>query len=514
MKLESMRSLSAVQEIHEGHSRLSVLMDLRPAFDGLYGIAQESRLSFALMQEMKAIEVSGLIHHPALPLAQGLSQRPRSETETVSADEILQLSRLVARSLPRTGPLSGLRDFCALTMSLLAVHGRCVLDSPIPLHRFPPAEFDHFLWSRLFSQTLSSEEFRRCLEATYAVLSPPWNVMHAIELVPWLHRYAKVDTSGYDVLIAQTPWPGRTHDRTQLVVRFHDAVPIFMPHTLKQPRMGQRFQASALRANAVNALFACPSAASRSALLKVFPDVEDRALVVYDRVSRAYRPTRPDREHIREIVVSRASNARMALAARRYAKAQPGFPFFLMVGTLEPRKNHKGFIAAWETMCLSVGHSTPALVIVGSPGWQSSSITQTIKTDRYRSPICHLESVSTAELRDLYSAAEAVICPSFEEGFDLPSVEAMCCGAAVVASDIPIHRETLRDAALFFDPYSVEDMFDVLKRAVEQDVQLGLRANAAEQAVRFDDAIVRGQWETVFEACRVRKMTQRAMTAA
>lgn len=486
-------------------SPLSVLVDLRPAFDGLYGIAQETRLSFALMQELNGVEVSGLIHHPAHALARGLSATaPKAAGRSV--EEIFALSRFVARSAPHTGPLARFRNIGSVLLAFLAVQARRIFGAPIPLHHFVPAGFDHFLWSRLFALTLSPVEFRRCLDAAYATLSPPWQTMHASALLPWLGPYAKVDTSNYDVLVAQSPWPARPHDRTQLVVRFHDAVPVYMPHTMKQPRMGQRFQTSALRSNAPAALFACPSAASRAELLKLYPDAEHRAFVVQDRVSPTYSPSWPAREAVRNTVALRSSGGGDArVAAMQHLNAQASFPYFLMVGTIEPRKNHGGVLAAWEMLRQQMGEPAPALVLVGSQGWQSAPLRDAIAAAERRGPLYHLESVPAQELRDLYSAASAVICASFDEGFDLPAVESLRCGAAIVASDIPVHREMLGDAALFLDPYSVEDIFGVLRRAAGRDVQLELRANASRRADRFDDSTVKAQWELVFDACRDRR---------
>ena len=99
-----------------------------------------------------------------------------------------------------------------------------------------------------------------------------------------------------------------------------------------------------------------------------------------------------------------------------------------------------------------------ALVFVGSPGWDNSGLLRAMQKWQSSGDLFHLSDVPPSQLRLLYAAADAVVCPSVSEGFDLPGVEALRCGGAVAASDIPVHREILGEAALYFDPYSTAGM--------------------------------------------------------
>jgi hypothetical protein len=106
-------------------------------------------------------------------------------------------------------------------------------------------------------------------------------------------------------------------------------------------------------------------------------------------------------------------------------------------------------------------------------------------------------------MRALYSSAEAVVCPSVSEGFDLPSVEAIRCGAAVAASDIPTHREILGEAALYFDPYSADSMSDTIARFLGNgQVKASMRSTIENQALKFSKSIVSDQWHHMLESCR------------
>jgi alpha-1,3-rhamnosyl/mannosyltransferase len=95
--------------------------------------------------------------------------------------------------------------------------------------------------------------------------------------------------------------------------------------------------------------------------------------------------------------------------------------------------------------------------------------------------------VSDEQLACLYTAAAAAVVPSLAEGFGLPAVEAAACGAPVVLSELPAHRETLGDAALYFPPRDTAALRDALERALSEP-ELGDRARAAVVNLSWDAA--------------------------
>jgi glycosyltransferase involved in cell wall biosynthesis len=489
---------------------LSVLYDLRPAFEGFYGIAQETRLTFPLLQEFEDLEVTGLINHPARILARASSQDPSIDHNLTPALRIKALSRFVASTTPPVGLAGTLSDKAKTALNLTWLQLLTMLGARIPLDRFDGAEFGDFLWRTLFWRSLPPTEFERCRTARYATLWAPWSAMHATALVPWPRKYARIDTSGYDVLVAQTPWPGTVGPRTRLVVRYHDSMPVFLPHTVKQPRLHQFFHLSALQENAKSAAFACVSEHSRTKLLQLFPGLEKRAFVVHDHIADDYFPETATHETVTNIVTSRidgASEPDLGSAHQHNSfydthVRQEDFRFLLVVSTLEPRKNHLGLLAAWEAARMKIKHRV-ALVFVGSSGWGNTSLLRAMRKWQSSGELFHLSAVPPSELRLLYAAADAVVCPSVSEGFDLPSVEALRCGGAVAASDIPVHREILGEAALYFDPYSTAGMCDALVRLLTvEEVRSDLRGKAGQQAAKYDKSGVRRQWQQVFDYCR------------
>lgn len=120
----------------------------------------------------------------------------------------------------------------------------------------------------------------------------------------------------------------------------------------------------------------------------------------------------------------------------------PGRPYFVLVGTIEGRKNHLLILNIWAEMARRLGASCPQLVIIGKRGWESEQAVDML--DRCEALLGHVielprcdDATLGAYLRD----ARALLFPSFVEGYGLPLVEALALGTPVIASDLPVFRE-------------------------------------------------------------------------
>ena len=487
---------------------LSVLHDLRPAFEGYYGISQETRLTFSLLRALDGIALTGLIQHPRLPLARGLRTIERAEGSPSPAEKYRILSQLVTSTTPRSGPLAPLCDTAHALFDFARLQMRSLVGAKVPLFHFEGEEFGDFLWRTLFHHALPPEDFEHCRSTPYAALRSPWRAMHATALLPLGRKYPRIDTSSYDIVVAQTPWPGLVNRNTRLIVRYHDAVPVFLPHTCQRPQLGRYFHIAALKENARSAFFACLSEHSRGQLVRLFPSLENRSFVVHNCISEAFFPDTVAPRTLATIVKSRiepATEPPLGSAIEREAfydsHLPDGFRYILVVSTLEPRKNHLGLLAGWEALRMRSGLPVK-LVLVGAPGWQNGRLLGAIRKWQARGELFHLSELAPSELRLLYNGADSVVCPSVSEGFDLPSVEALRCGSAVVASNIPVHREMLGDAAIYFDPYSPQDACDALLRIFEQDtIRQDLRGKATAQGAKYDRPRILEQWRRMFDQC-------------
>lgn len=129
--------------------------------------------------------------------------------------------------------------------------------------------------------------------------------------------------------------------------------------------------------------------------------------------------------------------------------------FLLFVGTLEPRKN---LLTLLKALAQIIGQSPlrPQLVIAGGGGWLMDESFAFIRDAALGDRLCLTGYLGDDELRALYSSCKAFIYPSVYEGFGLPPLEAMACGAPVIAGRIPALQETLGSAAHLFEPTDVE----------------------------------------------------------
>jgi glycosyltransferase involved in cell wall biosynthesis len=135
-----------------------------------------------------------------------------------------------------------------------------------------------------------------------------------------------------------------------------------------------------------------------------------------------------------------------------------GDDFLLTVGTIEPRKNITTLVSAFEECARARPLSTLQLVIAGNRGWLSGPLLEAVEKSPLRKRIILTEYLNDEELRALYSSCRAFVYPSIYEGFGLPPLEAMACGAPVITSRIPALAETTGDAALLFDHTSANDL--------------------------------------------------------
>ncbi len=172
-------------------------------------------------------------------------------------------------------------------------------------------------------------------------------------------------------------------------------------------------------------------------------------------------------------------------AAQEAARKKYNLPeqFFLYVGTLEPRKNLPRLIAAWDRIAEDTG---VRLVLAGREGWKVAGLHAAIHAARHAARI-HLPGfIAPEDLAPLLSAARAFVWPSLYEGFGLPVLEAMACGAPVLASNTSSLPEVAGDAALLVDPEDVNAIAAALKTlAANEDQRAQLRKRGLVRAAKF-----------------------------
>ena len=503
---------------------MKILLELRPALDGHAGIPQETRLLFRGLRLIDGLDVEGMIIHSGRVLAPGLPADPAYVTRPESADrEIYKLSRTIIslqESLhPKLLNKTGI-DIDQLIGSLGMVFTH-MFGASQKLTKFDPAHFRDFVWRNFFSKTLPDSDFELVTTAKYRVSRLPWTMMHLCGLNSrqlGFHFYPRLNTSEFNIFISQTPFPGTISRDTRLVVRYHDAIPVLMPHTISDKTFHQASHYYALKSNVKNgAYFACVSESTRKDLLSIFPEAAERAVTIHNMVSHHYFYEDSSPLRVPEIVRTRMhsgvkpllsgsdlrqSNGKPNGQPPKAKAGAPPFEYLLMVSTIEPRKNHLSLLSAWEQL-RTEQFPNLKLVVVGMLGWSYESIVKKFKPWQERGELFLLEDVPSPELRLLYRHAKATVCPSFAEGFDFSGVEAMRCGGAVVASRIPVHQEVYGDAAEFFSPYSTVELVAAIGAVVgEENVERrnDLVAKGAAVSTRYLPEKILPRWRDFLQS--------------
>jgi glycosyltransferase involved in cell wall biosynthesis len=468
---------------------LRILMEMRPALDGYYGIPQETRLLFAALTSVPGFVLTGLLQLSKKSLRGGVYGAPRMS----EAERVHRFSRVIVSIKGRTAfdwknvVSEWLSDFWqnfGVRIRAWSGLGRLALGA------FETKYFSDFIWQELYARSLPVTDRTQVLKSDYRVCTVPWRLMHmgGIERAQVLgrSRYPKIDTTGVEVFVAQTPFPGRVAPGTKLIVHYHDAIPLLMPHNISDRAFHQASHYHALAANVRDgAYFVCVSETTRMDLLSLFPEAAERTVTIHNMLPSHYFPAAPEPERVPDIIrrylhgefdgrVKGAvkNKTRIYRLARMFGCEEEKATFYrnafsknsrflLMVSTIEPRKNHARLIAAWEVL-----HSADPdlkLVLVGHIGWDYHAALEGMLPWIEEGSLFLLQNVPVDALRILYRMASVTVCPSVGEGFDFSGVEAMRCGGIVAASDIPVHREIYRDASVYFDPYDTASLVAALQ---------------------------------------------------
>lgn len=145
-------------------------------------------------------------------------------------------------------------------------------------------------------------------------------------------------------------------------------------------------------------------------------------------------------------------------------------PYFLFVGRLETKKNLGGLLRAFRAYheLRGPGHDEHRLVLVGKRGYGYEQAMLALKGSEAEWHVKETGYVCDEDMRYLYGGAEALVFPSWYEGFGLPVIEAFACGTPVIASRTTSIPEVAGSAALLIDPSKPEEIAEAMKRIVRE----------------------------------------------
>lgn len=252
------------------------------------------------------------------------------------------------------------------------------------------------------------------------------------------------------------------------VVTIHDLS--YYVHPRRCPPVRRRYwYAMTARTVAVADAIITDSENSRRDIERFFPQARDRITVVPLAAHPRFRRLDVPRDQ------SAAGRSELSLDDR---------PYLLYVGTLEPGKNVQRLIAAFD----AVADQFPdhLLVLVGDRGWLFEGIYEAAERSLHRDRIRFLGHLPDDDVVELFNFCDAFVYPSLYEGFGLPPLEAMACGAPVITSGTSSLPEVVGGAALTVNPESVEEIAAAMRRVLSsRDLRQELREYGLARAARF-----------------------------
>jgi glycosyltransferase involved in cell wall biosynthesis len=492
---------------------------MRPALDGFYGIPQETRLLFSSLSTLERFDLAGLLQMSVRRVRGGVRTRH-------SLSMALRLHRFSKTIVSlKSANSSDWIEAVGLWVSDMLHRWRLRWASwsglgTLPLLHFETTFFQDFVWQQMFARSVPATERALVLRHDHRICSSPWRFMHmaGIERARILGRarYPRLETGGIDVFVAQTPYPGRVSPGTALVIHYHDAIPVLMPHTISDRAFHEASHFNALAANVRDgAWFVCVSEATRRELLTLFPEAHARAVTIHNMLPTHYYPSAAEpgrlpgivRRHLYDEFISKDRKRKWQLARKFNSESEKSAfysnalgaqaRFLLMVSTLEPRKNHMRLLEAWQALRDSFDPNLK-LVLVGHIGWDYQDTLDACLPAVEQGGLFMLHGVPADALRVLFRHAIVTVCPSIGEGFDFAGVEAMRCGGVTAASDIPVHREVYADASAYFDPYDTSSLVQVLHDLIyagEAEIRReALRTTGLKHSERYLPGKILPQW--------------------
>lgn len=154
------------------------------------------------------------------------------------------------------------------------------------------------------------------------------------------------------------------------------------------------------------------------------------------------------------------------------AKPETGEPehaTFVILGTIEARKNHALLLTVWKRLVEAMGEACPQLVIVGRRGWEADEVFAVLDSHDFKGKVVEAGALDDAALAKVLGPARALLFPSHAEGFGIPMIEALAAGIPVIASDLEVFAEVAGDVPELLPPGDIEAWIAALSDYAKPD---------------------------------------------
>lgn len=264
--------------------------------------------------------------------------------------------------------------------------------------------------------------------------------------------------------------------RIKVILGIHDVMAEQQPQLIFPSRKDRLFWRLKMRMALKQAsLIVTVSEHARMNILEQFKLPKSLVRVVPEAPARLFSPVQDD--------------AKVRETLDRY-NLNPERRFLLYVGGMGPHKNLDTLIKAYATLIQDQRFADVALVIVGDKEdvfySQFPALKKSVQQLNLDKSVTFTGFIPDEDLACFYSAAQLFIMPSFDEGFGLPAMEAMACGAPVAVSHAGALPEVVGEAGLLFDPFNAQELQEAISYVLlDRGLRETMRAKGLERAAQF-----------------------------
>jgi glycosyltransferase involved in cell wall biosynthesis len=236
--------------------------------------------------------------------------------------------------------------------------------------------------------------------------------------------------------LAVPPFFNWLEDRSDVIcaIMLHDVIPIEFPHLVSPAHVDHHARMVRTVADRADCLIYNTESARQSVQAAMLP---------------------MGREAVPSLVRSLPLQPAFAQADESIHRLD-GINYFIVVSTIEPRKNHELLLQVWQRLIARMGPAAPHLVIVGALGYDAERILAVLDhAPLLRAKVHIVAGLSSKGLASLVLGATGMLCPSHAEGFGLPLLEARALGVPAIASDIAAHHEVANGSSTLLPPDDV-----------------------------------------------------------
>jgi len=247
-------------------------------------------------------------------------------------------------------------------------------------------------------------------------------------LVRHLPEGAAYLNTGHSNLSERMLWTLRHRAKARIAVLIHDTIPLDFPR-FQRPGTPEKFRRMLKRVQVGADLIICNSHHTKARILHHL---------------QTRRKTPP-------LIVAHLG-VNVPVVGVLPKGTEPDAPYFVVLGTVEPRKGHDLLLDVWQDLEEEYGSNTPRLLIVGRRGWNNKTVFDRLDSMPKDGPVRAYSEAEDGVVAALIKGSTGLLFPSRAEGFGLPPVEAAALGVPVVSSDLPVVREVLGDIPVYASP--------------------------------------------------------------